>query len=370
MVTMKTLFQHALYALLQTPGSALTDLYHLLNPANRTFRTRVVRNPALDENTRAFWAAYEDSAYYQAAFEPVVNRLAPLFRPPLSGVLSSASWSVGEELNKHSRVVCVDVSHLRGVAQQVMGQLAFSQFHQTFFARDYRTDLSGFIPYQLYVDEFARFAGDSEESLTELFIGIRKFRVGLNVALQTTANISPRLCATIIGNAGVMGCLRVSVGESRYLAQELQLLDWAEAPAGPEMANIERAVADERAHLRQLGTTDSRVLQSLLGEWQRAHKARLLDAPAAERGTLRPEVLPNLAPGHLILAGAPGYPGCLSVRVPSQPPVSTDPFPATPEELIEHSRHRFGKIPDTSTAPAIQTPEPDDDEDASFVVIR
>jgi hypothetical protein len=114
--------------------------------------------------TRSIWgfvrgADRSSASLYQASFEPVVNRLAPFFRPPLSVVLSTASWSVGEELNRHSRVVCVDVSHLRGLAQQVVGQLAFGQFQQSFFERDYRTDLSGFIPYQVYVDEFARFAG-------------------------------------------------------------------------------------------------------------------------------------------------------------------------------------------------------------------
>ena len=369
-VTMKTVFQHALYALLQTPGSTLTDLYHLLNPVDRAFRARVVRNPALDVNTREFWPAYEGSSYYQAAFEPMVNRLAPFFRPPLSMVLSTASWSVGEELNHHSRVVCVDVSHLRGLAQQVVGQLAFSQFQQSFFARDYRTDLPRFIPYQVYCDEFARFAGDSEESLTELFIGIRKFRVGLNVALQTTATISPRLRSTIVGNAGVIGCLRVSAEESRYLAQELQLLEQTGARAGHEIPDIERAIADERARLRHLGTTDSHVLQSLLGEWHRAHKARLLDSPASERSTLRPDLLQNLERGHLILAGVPGYPGCLSVRVPAEPAVYTAPFPGIPEDLIAHSRCRFGKIPDTSSSPNVPTTDPDDDEDASFVVTR
>jgi hypothetical protein len=142
-VTMKTLFQNAIYALLQTPGATLTDLCQLLNPADRSFRTSVVRNPGLDDKTREFWLGYENSQYYQASFEPVVNRLAPFFRLPLSVVLSTPSWSVGQELNHHSRVVCVDVSHLRGLAQQVVGQLAFGQFQQSFFARDYRTDLSG-----------------------------------------------------------------------------------------------------------------------------------------------------------------------------------------------------------------------------------
>jgi hypothetical protein len=47
-------------------------------------------------------------------------------------------------------VVCVDISHLRGLAQQAVGQLAFGQFQQSFFARDYRTDLPEFLPYQLY----------------------------------------------------------------------------------------------------------------------------------------------------------------------------------------------------------------------------
>src|SRR5262245_47648298 len=109
----------------------------------RCFRTRVVRNPALDNETREFWLAYDTSSYYHAIFEPVVNRLAPLFRPPLSVMLSTSSWSVGQELNHHSRVVCVDVSDLRDLAQHAVGQLAFGQFQQSFFARDYRADLSG-----------------------------------------------------------------------------------------------------------------------------------------------------------------------------------------------------------------------------------
>jgi hypothetical protein len=105
-VTMKTLFQNAIYALLQTAGATLTDLYSLLSSGDRSFRTSVVRNPALDDKTREFWLGYDMSSYYQASFEPVVNRLAPLFRPPLSVVLSTPSWSVEQELNQHSRVVC------------------------------------------------------------------------------------------------------------------------------------------------------------------------------------------------------------------------------------------------------------------------
>jgi hypothetical protein len=180
----------------------------------------------------------------------------------------------------------------------------------------------------------------------ELCFGIRKFRVGLNVALQTTATISSRLCSIIIGNAGIVGCLRVSAEESRYLAQELQLLERTGARPGTEMTNIEQAIARERARLRQLGTTDSHVLQSLLGEWQRAQKARLLDSPEAELNTLRSDVLQTLERGHIILAGVPGYSGCLSVRVPPEPSVGAKPFPGIVEELIQHSRMRFGKVPE------------------------
>jgi hypothetical protein len=269
-------------------------------------------------------------------------------------------------------VVCVDVSHLRGLAQQVLGQLAFGQFQQSFFARDYRTDLPGLLPYQLYADEFARFTGDSEDALMELFIGIRKFRVGLNVALQTTATISSRLCSTIIGNAGVVGCLRVSAEESRYLAQELQLLERTSAHSSPEMVDIERAIARERARLRQLGTTDSHILQLLLSEWQRAQKARLLGSPEAERNTLRPDLLQHLERGHMILASVPGYKGCMSLRVPPEPPARAEPFPGTVEELIQHSRMSFGKVPERPPAGGMLEGEPNsgNDDDEDFVVIR
>jgi hypothetical protein len=196
--------------------------------------------------------------------------------------------------------------------------------------------------------------------------------VGLNVALQTTATISSRLCSTIIGNAGVVGCLRVSAEESRYPAQELQLLERTGTRPGPEMTDIERAIARKRARLRQLGTTDSHVLQSLLGEWQRAQKARLLYSPEAERNTLRPDLLQNLERGHITLAGVPGYSGCLSVQVPPEPPVRAEHFPGTVEELIYHSRMRFGKVPEYPPVEGMPESEPNngDDDEENFVVIR
>jgi len=156
-------------------------------------RPRVLRPPNLDEQTRQFWGSYGASTYYKAAYEPVMNRLAPFFRPPLSISLSTPSFSLNEQLNRHARVLLYDLSRLRGLVQEVVGQLLIAQLQQTFLPRDYLRGLLAFPPYFLYIDEFQKYAGHCEESLIEILNSLGKFKIGIPMAHQTTANISPRL---------------------------------------------------------------------------------------------------------------------------------------------------------------------------------
>jgi hypothetical protein len=114
-VKMTTMLQNAAYALIQRKHSRLLDLDTLLNPSNNTLRYRVARDPAIDERTRNFWQAYDSSAYYKSAYEPVVNRLDPFFRPPHATILSTNSFSWDDVLNKKPHIIFCNFSRLKGM---------------------------------------------------------------------------------------------------------------------------------------------------------------------------------------------------------------------------------------------------------------
>ncbi len=293
-----------------------------------------------------------------------MNRLSPLFRPPLSVTLSTPGFSF-DTMNDRSRVVCIDVSKLRGILQMRVMRVAVGNIHQVFLARDYyRKELKAFLPYHLFVDEFPRFAEESEESFVQLLQGIRKFKLGVHLSYQVTAGLSPRLRAAILGNVGIIETLQTSADEAAHLAKELRLYEKASPGKQEAVEDIERAIAKERQRLRALGAKDSAVLMLLFSSLQRARAGSLSDEEAPqEAAKLRLDILQILPVGHAIVYGLPDYVGPVSVGIPEVPPV-IEPFEGNPEELIEISKQNFGKL--------IEKPDPgpDESDDEEFLVRR
>lgn len=64
-----------------------------------------------------------------------------------------------------------------------------------------------------------------ETSLIELFNRARKYKVGVTIAHQVTADIPAKLLSTIIGNVGTTGALQLAAEDAHFFAKELNFRD-------------------------------------------------------------------------------------------------------------------------------------------------
>src|SRR5262249_18925558 len=90
------------------------------------------------------------------------------------------------------------------------------------------------IPYYLYIDEFQTYAADSEQSLISILNGARKYKLGITLAHQTTADIPSKLLSTIVGNVGTVVTLQLAAEDAPYFARELQIKRPESEASAPE----------------------------------------------------------------------------------------------------------------------------------------
>jgi hypothetical protein len=222
-VKMSTLMQNCIYALLQRPNSTLETLEQLIDPHDDTLRKAIASDTRIDERTRRFWTRYQASNYYTSVYEPIMNRLDPLFRPPLVDILTTNSFSFHQLLNqRRNSIMFFDLSSLRGIEKLIIGQLIISTAQQTLFRRDHLPENERY-PYYLYIDEFQEFANTSEDAMRELFNRTRKYHVGLTLAHQISSDLPQKLLASIVGNVGTLVCMQLAADDARYFANHLQL---------------------------------------------------------------------------------------------------------------------------------------------------
>ena len=110
-VKMMPVLSNSIYALLATEGS-FHDIPKLLDPQDASYRRRIAGE--LDERTREFFEKYDASTYYKDVYEPIINRLDPLLRPPLSTTLTTPALDFDHILNHSSSIVLCNLSRLRG----------------------------------------------------------------------------------------------------------------------------------------------------------------------------------------------------------------------------------------------------------------
>ena len=194
-VKMRPIFTNTVYALLQIEGT-FSDIPRLLDPDDNSFRQSVI--PLLDERTADFFKKYDGSRYYREAYEPVINRLDPLLRVPLSETLGRDTLNFPDLLNNTSSIVLCNLSGLRGFQAEVTGQLLLATFQQTFFQRDKQKEADR-LPYFFYMDEFQTYATSNEASLKDFLQRARKYKVGICMANQNIKDIPSTLVSSIFG---------------------------------------------------------------------------------------------------------------------------------------------------------------------------
>lgn len=220
-VTMVPVIDNIVSVLVRRPHATFADVLQLIDPGNKTIRAVLKTDPTLTPKERDFWKQYDDSTYYQQAYGAVYNRFNPFTESPIDVALASSSFSFKHLLNSGRYIVFLDLSELRGQTLVTMGQLLLATIEQALLSRN--PDDPNLIPYSLFIDEFQKYAEDSEETLKGLYNGARKFQLGVTIAHQSTADIPPKLKKTITDNVGTIIAGRLSAESSAYFANELQL---------------------------------------------------------------------------------------------------------------------------------------------------
>jgi energy-coupling factor transporter ATP-binding protein EcfA2 len=221
--SMKALLNKCVYTLLQRPGSTLQDLNRLLKPAP-DFRRAIIADTRIDEETREWWRdTYEGKgSKLPLSAEAILRRLDAFFMPPLSLTISRASFSLTDALNAQKSIFLFNLSRLKGLQAEVMGQLVISSVLQALLARDKQSS-STHLPYHFIIDEFQTYAGTSSKAFIDMFNRARKYRMSMTLAHQVTENIPQELLATIIGNAGTKIIMERPSTDAPFFAKELQL---------------------------------------------------------------------------------------------------------------------------------------------------
>ena len=195
--------------------------------ATTAFGAKWRASPDVEERDRAFWReGYDADKQNHASAQRLLSRLSALFRPPLSDVLSTPSVRLSEALNASQRIVVFDLSRLRGHNADITGQLILAQLQQAIESRGELPEDKR-LPYHLYIDEFQKYAGESEKSLIELLNRARKRRLSVTLAHQVISDIPDKLFNSIMGNVGTLIVLNVpSPSDATLLAKRIQLKDW------------------------------------------------------------------------------------------------------------------------------------------------
>lgn len=221
-VKMKPVLSNSIYALLATQGS-FHDIPKLLDPQDASYRRQIAGR--LDERTREFFEKYDASTYYKDVYEPIINRLDPLLRPPLSTTLTTPTLDFDHILNRSSSIVLCNLSRLRGFQAEIVGQLLLATFQQTFFARDALPERER-LPCFFYMDEFQAYATASEQSLKDFLTRARKYKVGIVMAHQNTDDIPGNLLSSIFGNCGTLVGMLMSSKDASGFTREAQLANF------------------------------------------------------------------------------------------------------------------------------------------------
>jgi hypothetical protein len=370
-VKMTTLMQNIAYALLQLPDATILDFDKLLIPHDNSFRQRVATAESIDTRTRQFWTHYDSSTYYKSTYDPVVNRLDPFLRPPLATILSTPALSFHKALNgERPKILFLNVSKLRGEQAAILGQLIIATIQQTLLRREQIPDAAR-IPYFFYIDEFSLFT-IAEQSFIDLFERARKYRCGVTLAHQVTADLPPKLLDVIVGNVATMLVMQLGAGDAPFFARELQLIEYDHLKAD---RLTEREVERLKREAEKIERTTGRRPANILDD-PNERAAILARIREQSEGTTVPAILQNLPTGNAI-AKVPSFPYGIPVSIPYLP----DPDMSENATRIARSKANYGKTtpppeiapPPEATAPAKRTRKktaalPDDEGERLFKI--
>lgn len=220
-VRMEHVLRNALYALLETEGSTLPDILHLLgDPA---FRRKVVF-PLKNKQVRAFWLCEfpkYNPRFRQETIAPIQNKVgAFLADPRLFSILVQPKVDLRfRSIMDEGKVLLVNLSkgELGEDSATLLGALLVTTLSLAAFSRA-EMPLPSREPFFLYVDEFQSY---TTLSVANMISELRKFGVGMVLANQHLHQLAPDIRSAVLGNVGTLVAFRVGAEDALLLSREL-----------------------------------------------------------------------------------------------------------------------------------------------------
>lgn len=218
---MEQILRQVLYALTGRPGATLLDIERLLDRADASFRGEVIRS-CPDPEVAYFWREVYPSLPKDAHL-PITNRLGRFVR---SKAVRNVLCQPGPGLNfgramDDGRILLFNLSDgiLGEQNSQILGQLVVSKFQLAVMSRAKQSKRQR-RQFYLYIDEFQTFTGTAGASYEKMLSRARKYRLGLILAHQQTAQIPSDLLKEILGNVSTAVCFTVSREDALRFSRE------------------------------------------------------------------------------------------------------------------------------------------------------
>lgn len=216
------ILRHALFTLLEYPGSTLLDIPRLLT--EKDFRMKVVSS-ITHPHVRAFWLnEFEKYTPWlkSEAVSPILNKMGLFLTSlPLRNIIGQQknSFRIGRVMDE-GKILIVNLAKgkIGEDSSSLLGAMLVTEIYLAALwrARIAETERR---PFYLYVDEFHSFL---TVAFADILSEARKYGLNLVLAHQYIAQLHEKVRDAIFGNVGTMISFRVGVDDAAYLAKEFK----------------------------------------------------------------------------------------------------------------------------------------------------
>ncbi len=220
---MEYILRNTLATLVEVPGSTFLDLPRLLT--DDAFRAAILEKVDQEENRviHDFWNteynAYNDK-FRNEAIAPILNKVGQFIASPkIRSIVGYPKSTVNiEELMNTKKIVLVNLSQGKVGEENaaLLGAMFITQFQLAAMNR-INVPEEQRIDFFLYVDEFQNFA---TTSFIKILSEARKYRLGLVLANQYTAQLEEPIQKAVFGNVGTIVSFVVGADDATRLIGE------------------------------------------------------------------------------------------------------------------------------------------------------
>ncbi|MFK5979710.1 MAG: type IV secretion system DNA-binding domain-containing protein [Rhizobiaceae bacterium] len=231
---MEHLLRYSLLALLDRPGSNLQDIIPMF--LDKDFRGEVLSYVS-DPQVRQFWYQEFPNMNYKSAADgvaPIANKLGAFLAHPVvrKAVCAPEQPLRFRQIMDEGKVLVVNLSKgkLGSDVSNLLGGMIVSNIAHAAYSRESQPEPER-KQFFLYIDEFHSF---TTEVFANMISELRKYRLGLVLAHQYTAQLNKEVFEAVLGNVGTLMAFRVGVTDAAIMAKQFG----ADVPQPSDLVNL------------------------------------------------------------------------------------------------------------------------------------